>query len=784
MVTMFIFPIVVKLALLALILTFLFLMLLAIPLGLEVFFFERISQFYTFESIYSIKLLDLHIETNVGLVFAFFSAIYLSCFFASIKKGVALHKSEEGDAIRLIRNPLFALPLLSSLSYVISKIILLIQESYNIPLGEAPISADPLLAFLNLSISPFIEELIFRITPVGTFLATYLFSSTKLSEIRASWRKTLKFLLLVFRSPDEGKKVAGLKTVKDYGFFSSINLREWFMIILTSAIFGFSHIIPPTTWKIGKFSLTFIQGLIMGLSYVAYGFQAPIIIHWFFNYHQYVYGLVRIVHPNIAFLAELNNYLVVILGVLSLTLTFFSIIKILRETGPIIFHISKKLKSNLEIKCKNIFRKVRDVKFKSLRSLNFALLILVLAFLVIRLLIINFPSPESGEKYSETGFVFDEVYYVKAARSLIRGEPANNEHPPLVKFFIMAGILFFGDNPIGWRLFSILSSSISIILLYLLTLNLTKSKITSLLAAILFAFDIMAFNIGQIAMLDASSLMFVLIGSIFLIRDKYDLGGVFFGLALLCKVSSLFSLGVLLFLLLKMISKRGSSKIEMERLVVRWILLSARILLFSFIMFLSGLWIYDVAYNAFNGNPLSHIAYILNYHSILKYQDVEEVILPLRWINPLNPFPPIPYHVVAVREFLNGTLHEFHPIAYYGIYSPLWWSIWIVTPLSLKETIKNRRIQDLFILIWIMTNFLPYVVFAYLLQRWVYPFYFYASLPGLYMGLSYYLTAPKRRRLRIFAILLILLQVVWFIIWFPVKPKQLIDILSSLGLPA
>ena len=66
--------------------------------------------------------------------------------------------------------------------------------------------------------------------------------------------------------------------------------------------------------------------------------------------------------------------------------------------------------------------------------------------------------------------IFDEVHYVKAARILIGFEPhpgmeawlstskliakspdINFSHPPLGKFLIGAGMLTFGDTPLGWR---------------------------------------------------------------------------------------------------------------------------------------------------------------------------------------------------------------------------------------------------------------------------------------------------------------------------------------------
>jgi len=762
-------------------------MILAIPLGAEVFFLEKVSQFYTFESPYLIKLFDFQLEVTIGLAFMILLILHTLCFIASFRKESALIKSirwpftGEKEIAQLIRNHLFALPLLSSLAYVASKIIHLIQDFYSIPLGEAPLSKDPLIAFLELSISPIIEEFIFRILPIGTFLVTYLISITNITGRSPSPWRTIKFLISVFRDPEENKRALGLKTIKEHCFLSGIELREWLMIVLTSAIFSFSHY--ASTWDVGKLSSSFIQGLIMGLSYVAYGFQAPIIIHWFLNYHLYTYNLVRVINPNTAILAELNNFFTIMSGISGLIITsLFGVKNIVKVSTNIKAPITRwilGLKNDLKVKGDGALKKVRQVNLKSLVNLNFALLISVLIILIIRLSIINFPSPERGERYYETGLIFDEAYYVKAARSLLRGESVNNEHPPLAKLFISIGILIFGDNPVGWRLPMIFFSSLSIILLYMLALKITKNRLASLFTSILFMLDIMAFNIGQIAILDPPSLMFILIACITLIRGRRDLSGAFFGLALLCKLSSLFSLGILLFLLLRMMAENDRSKL---RSLFGWIYLSIRVFLVAFTIFLLGIWIYDAIYGVYGGNPLNHLSYMLSYHSALTYKCSEGIILPLRWINPLNPFSPIPYYVVTARELLEGgILREYHPIAYYGLYSPLWWSIWLIAPLSLKKMIKDRDASSAFIFTWITANFLPYVILAYVLHRWVYPFYFCMTLPGLYMGLSHYLTSL--RRLKILLALLTLIQALWFIIWFPVKPKPLIDFLSSLNLP-
>ncbi|MCX8171668.1 MAG: CPBP family glutamic-type intramembrane protease [Candidatus Bathyarchaeota archaeon] len=755
--------------------TLLLYMIISIPLGFWLIFLERLSEVYTFRSSFLIELLNLQVETNIGFLFAAFSSIYILCFLTSFRKSSVfkgLRWIFKENINQLMRDPLFAAPLLSCLAYITSKIIHLIEESFGIPIGQAPVSADPLVAFLQITISPLVEEVVFRILPIGVFSVTHILTSLKPSELNVSQREKIKLLFLIFINPESGKRTAYLKTVTEFGFLKGINASEWLMVILTSAFFGLSHYAPQSTWGAGKILSTFIQGVIMGLAYLAYGFQTPIIIHWLLNYYLYTFSLASYVNPHLNFLNKLNIYIITAIGALSLITVILLGIRGIMENRSlnmkILLQFYRGIKNKLEVGYKGVLNGFRYICLKSFKNFNFATVFLVLSFAAVRLLIVNFPGPEPGERYYETGFVFDETYYVKAARLLLRGESTNHEHPPLVKILIALGIMILGDNPLGWRLFSILFSTVSIGLLYLLVLILTENQFASFSAALLFAFDIMAFNIGQIGMLDATALMFVLAASIMLVREKYDFSGLLFGLALLCKISSIFSLSIILFPLAKEVFKNGGLRIKT---ILKWLTPSMRVILLAFVTLMVGLWVYDAAYGIFNGNPLNHLNYMLSYHSILQYDDPEKVILPLRWIDPLNPFPPIPYYIAKVTEIINGDFREYYPIAYYGIYTPLWWSTWLIMPVSLIETVKKRRLTAFFIFLWTAANFLPYVILAYFLRRWVYPFYFCATLPGLYMGVSQYLVYPKK--LRILLILLISIQVSWFILWFPVKPKLL-----------
>jgi 4-amino-4-deoxy-L-arabinose transferase-like glycosyltransferase len=682
-----------------------------------------------------------------------------------------------------MKNFLFALPILSSLTYIAATSGHLLQGSYQMPLVSTPLPEDTPLTFFGLCISPLAEEVTYRILPIGVFLVVRLLT---LSNKRASsFRKErLKICFLAFTSPDDAKGMLGIETVDDSGFWDGISRDEWMMVLFTSVFSAFSHFLFTSTWSVGRIASGFIQGLVLGSSYLVYGIQAPILLRWLSTYSIYTYGLNAVIHPNLAVLSFLNEKLTLGLGVFVLLLTAYSGVRELANTWRFrletVTITAEKARDRIRSKGDELLSRLRRLGFFDLASL-----ILVLLIFSSRLAIVNSPRPVIGEAYYDTGFVFDESYYVKAARKMLVGEPANDEHPPLSKAFIMLGMKLFGDKPLGWRIFPMLASSISIVLIYGITLLICGKKSASFMAAMLFATDTMAFNIGQIAMLDAPSMMFVLAGSMLLLRKRHDLGSLFFGLASLCKLNSVLPVaGIIIFLALARFTKREKRSNFLRENAH----LIGRVFFIGFVSFMIGLWVYDAGYGVFDNNPVTHLGFMYSYHTSHSYQSAGDVVLPLDWINPLNPFSPAEYHVTTVREMSSGgVLREYHPIAYYGSYSPLWWGMWLVVPLSLIEIVRKFSEDEeqgvgLFTFSWVAVNFLPYVLLAHVMKRWVYPFYFYASLPGLYIGLSHYTDGSRLRKTLLS--LLIFAQLFWFFVWFPVKPMVVIDLLLLLGLPA
>jgi predicted membrane-bound dolichyl-phosphate-mannose-protein mannosyltransferase len=123
----------------------------------------------------------------------------------------------------------------------------------------------------------------------------------------------------------------------------------------------------------------------------------------------------------------------------------------------------------------------------------------------------------------------------------------NTEHPPLAKYIIGLSMLTLGDQPINWRIPSIIAGSITILLVYLIVAGLTKNEFIALFVY-LFAFtDPILRAMSSIAMLDIYAVLFMTLSAWLAIRRNYFWSAIAVGLATSCKYSGAFS-AVALFL--------------------------------------------------------------------------------------------------------------------------------------------------------------------------------------------------------------------------------------------
>jgi dolichyl-phosphate-mannose-protein mannosyltransferase len=104
--------------------------------------------------------------------------------------------------------------------------------------------------------------------------------------------------------------------------------------------------------------------------------------------------------------------------------------------------------------------------------------------------------------------MFDEAHYARDACTYVSSDgcgidhEVNDQHPPGGKWLIATGIVVFGNNSFGWRIVPALAGIASVLLLYLLGLQVSGSVRVAALAAALLAVDPLHFVQSRIAMLD------------------------------------------------------------------------------------------------------------------------------------------------------------------------------------------------------------------------------------------------------------------------------------------
>jgi dolichyl-phosphate-mannose-protein mannosyltransferase len=170
------------------------------------------------------------------------------------------------------------------------------------------------------------------------------------------------------------------------------------------------------------------------------------------------------------------------------------------------------------------------------RGEYFWLYLLVMLTLILHVVIIGNPS----------ALILDELHYVPDARSIMQNqETMHAEHPPLAKLFIVGGISLFGDNFWGWRFFSVVFGTVTIVLFYFLCRRLTMSRNAASIATFLLALENMTFVQASVAMLDVYCLTFMMASFLLYASRKYASSGVAVGLSALAKLNGALALPVI-----------------------------------------------------------------------------------------------------------------------------------------------------------------------------------------------------------------------------------------------
>jgi dolichyl-phosphate-mannose-protein mannosyltransferase len=378
----------------------------------------------------------------------------------------------------------------------------------------------------------------------------------------------------------------------------------------------------------------------------------------------------------------------------------------------------------------------------SLRDPATALPLLLIAALVVRAAWLDLP---------KNSLIFDEAYYVNAARILLgwpvgpgahyAGSPIgldpNMEHPPLGKLILAASMLVFGDNGIGWRVPSVIAGMTALGAVYLIVRAAGETAWLGILAVAFLAFDNLTLVHGRIGTLDMLVLAPILVGAWLALRDRWALAGICLALGLLIKLTAIYALVAILGIL----AVRILAGLRRDRRIrIADIRAGVTIVVVSCGLFLAGLWALDARYTTY-ATPIDHVAHMVDYGAKLRAPVDRAGIcatndsLPWEW--PFNECQITYLRVDVTTKVGDKVVSKVPSIDFRGALNPL---LAGAIPLAFLFTgwmawrAKHRLAG--WAVIWAAANYVPYVVLAIVNHRITYIYYFLPVIPAIAIAVA------------------------------------------------
>ena len=349
------------------------------------------------------------------------------------------------------------------------------------------------------------------------------------------------------------------------------------------------------------------------------------------------------------------------------------------------------------------------------------------------------------------GLIFDEVYYVNAARRIdgiavpdhqnYAGDPAgqdpNSEHPQLAKLVIAGAIKLFGDGPFAWRIGSVLFGSLAILGMFALALASGAGRWCALFAATLMASDNLLLVAGRIGTLDIYAVTFMIWAAALYLRARPIAAGVLLGLGATAKLVAPYLLLVLG--LVELMRHRRAVLAAAGRAFATLTVVATAVYLGVLAIFDAIAPPYDPQTGqTITGGPFAHTARMMSYAAGQTSPNGPKGIASYPW-DWLIDLKPINYLTVTVSAGSSRTW----TVHFLGLISPPMLAFAIpALALALWCAWRGGPAVDAVAVAWFLGTWLPFVALSLLWQRTSYLYYMVIVMPGIYLALARAFSRP------------------------------------------
>ena len=365
-----------------------------------------------------------------------------------------------------------------------------------------------------------------------------------------------------------------------------------------------------------------------------------------------------------------------------------------------------------------------------------------------------FDEPEewtTKQTYMNSSY-FDEIYHPRTALEHLNNiYPYEVSHPPLGKLIMSIGIALFGMVPFGWRFMGTLFGVLMLPILYVFLKNFFGKTPVAFCGTCLFAFDFMHLVQTRIGTIDTYGVFFILVSYYFMYRwlccpvgsslrktaVPLFLCGLFWGIGCACKWTVIYAgAGLAVMWLLGLVFRYREWKLDPQGFDFISFVLSTTSLSIIFFVLLPSV-IYTVSYIPYataQGNlTLDNLLNVMwsNQEFMLSYHQGVHSTHPYQssWYQWIFDARPILYYRdldLANTEGVKSLFASFN--------NPLVsWAGLLAFFAVLIQTIRRKCGRGLFILIAILSQFLPWLPIG----RTLFAYHYFPTILFLVFAIAY-----------------------------------------------